>query len=600
MKGVLASLQKVGGALMLPIAVLPIAGLLLRLGQPDLFDSASMTAAGSAIFANLGLLFAIGVSVGLARENHGAAGLASVVAYLVATKGAEALITVPPQALAEFSGRARELAAAAYKAHEIGRLSVPVGILSGLMGGLLYNRFYKVSLPSYLSFFGGRRFVPIVSGLGGLLLALAFGTQWQHLEAGMDTLSRSVLHAGAFGLFAYGVLNRVLIVTGLHHIINNIAWFLLGDYHGVTGDQTRFFAGDPSAGVFMSGFFPVMMFGLPAACLAMYRCALPERRRAVGGLLGSIALTSILTGVTEPIEFTFIFLAPALYALHALLTGIAFIVMNALQVRLGFGFSAGLIDYVLNFRLATRPLWLLPVGAGYFALYYLLFRFVIVRFDLKTPGRESGDAPLEAAPTAPDAKTAAWIAALGGSNNLRSVDACTTRLRLLVASQSLVNAAALRRLGARGLVRPSAEALQVVVGATADQLAGEIRAALQTAAAAASHAGSAPLMASAAAPPLARGTVTAQTVHEPWCGDATRVLAALGGAGNIRSLTVAASRLLVEVREAARVDAVALAALPLRAVALPHPDCVHLIVGPAAAAASAALRERLAVSSPGQ
>ena len=600
MKGVLASLQKIGGALMLPIAVLPIAGLLLRLGQPDLFDSASMTAAGSAIFANLGLLFAIGVSVGLARENHGAAGLASVVAYLVATKGAEALITVPPQALAEFSGRARELAVAAYKAHEIGRLSVPVGILSGLMGGLLYNRFYKVSLPSYLSFFGGRRFVPIVSGLGGLLLALAFGTQWQHLEEGMDTLSRSVLHAGAFGLFAYGVLNRVLIVTGLHHIINNIAWFLLGDYHGVTGDQTRFFAGDPSAGVFMSGFFPVMMFDLPAACLAMYRCALPERRRAVGGLLGSIALTSILTGVTEPIEFTFIFLAPVLYAVHALLTGIAFIVMNALQVRLGFGFSAGLIDYVLNFRLATRPLWLLPVGAAYFALYYLLFRLVIVRFDLRTPGREPLDAAIDEEAAAPAATATAWITALGGADNVRSVDACTTRLRLLVASQSIVNAQALRRLGARGLVRPSAEALQVVVGATADQLAGEIRAALRKASAATtSRVGSAPRMASTAAPPLARGTVTAQTVQEAWRGDTTRLLAALGGAGNIRSLTLAASRLLVEVQQAARVDRVALVALGLRAVALPRPDCVHLIVGPAAPAASAALRELLPASSHG-
>jgi PTS system N-acetylglucosamine-specific IIC component len=604
MKGVLASLQKVGGALMLPIAVLPIAGLLLRLGQPDLFDSASMATAGQAIFNNLGLLFAIGVAVGLARENHGAAGLASVVAYLVATNGAQVLIAVPPEALADLSGRGRELAIAAYKAHELSRLTVPVGILSGLMAGALYNRFYNISLPSYLSFFGGRRFVPIVSGLGGLVLALAFGTQWQHLEHGMDALSRSVLHAGAFGLFAYGVLNRVLIITGLHHIINNIAWFLLGDYHAHTGDQARFFAGDPSAGAFMAGFFPVMMFGLPAACLAMYHAALPERRRVAGGLLGSIALTSILTGVTEPVEFTFMFLAPALYAVHALLTGFAFIVMNALQVRLGFNFSAGLFDYVLNFKWATRPLWLLPVGAMYFALYYVLFRFVIVRFDLKTPGRESGDAPLEAAPVAADAKAAAWIAALGGSDNLRSVDACTTRLRLLVASQSAVNAQALRQLGARGLVRPSAEALQVVVGPTADQLAGEIRAALQTAVSAATSAatsrvGAGPLTASTGAPLLARGTVTAQSAREVWRGDATRVLAALGGAGNVRSLTVAASRLLVEVQDAARADCVALVALGLRAVALPRPNCLHLVVGPAAPAASAALRELLPASGPG-
>ncbi|HYX73294.1 MAG TPA: N-acetylglucosamine-specific PTS transporter subunit IIBC [Steroidobacteraceae bacterium] len=576
MKGALASLQKIGGALMLPIAVLPIAGLLLRLGQPDLFDSASMTAAGQAIFGNLGLLFAIGVAVGLARENHGAAGLASVVAYLVATRGAEVLITVPPEALADVSGRARELAVAAYKSHELARLTVPVGILSGLMAGALYNRFYNITLPSYLSFFGGRRFVPIVSGLGGLGLAVAFGTQWQHLEQGMDALSRSVLNAGSFGLFAYGVLNRLLIVTGLHHIINNIAWYLLGEYHGVTGDQTRFFAGDPSAGVFMSGFFPVMMFGLPAACLAMYHCALPERRRVVGGLLGSIALTSILTGVTEPIEFTFMFLAPALYAVHALLTGIAFILTNALHVRLGFGFSAGLIDYVLNFRLATRPLWLLPLGAGYFALYYVLFRFVIVRFDLKTPGRDAGEAAAAPAPLAPAARAGAWIGALGGGGNLRSVDACTTRLRLTVKSQTLVDADALRQLGARGIVRPSPEALQVVVGTTADQLAGEIRAALQS-----------------GEPALARRTVTAQTPGAAWRGDAAALLVALGGRDNVRSLTAAASRVRLEIRDAARLDRTRLDALGLRGVAVLRPNCVHLLVGPEAGAAAVALRHLL-------
>jgi PTS system N-acetylglucosamine-specific IIC component len=592
--GVLASLQKVGGALMLPIAVLPIAGLLLRLGQPDLLDSASVAAAGEAIFNNLGLLFAIGVSVGLARENHGAAGLASVVAYLVATKGAEVLIAVPPDVVADLSGRARELAIAAYKEHELFKLNVPVGILSGLMGGLLYNRFYNINLPSYLSFFGGRRFVPIVCGLGGLVLALAFGTQWQHLEHGMDALSRSVLHAGAFGLFAYGVLNRVLIVTGLHHIINNIAWFLLGDYHGVTGDLKRFFAGDPSAGAFMTGFFPVMMFGLPAACLAMYHSASPERRRAVAGLLGSIALTSVLTGVTEPIEFTFIFLAPALYAMHALLTGIAFIVMNALHVRLGFGFSAGLFDYLLNFSRATRPLWLLPVGAAYFALYYGLFRFVIVRFDLKTPGRDRSESPAAPAPTAPLPRAAAWIEALGGSTNLKSVDACTTRLRLIVARQAAVDADALRRLGARGLVRPSTEALQVVVGTTADQLAGEIRAALLSGASA--DAGDAAVPRAAApnvAPAHAPRTVTAQTPRESWSGDAAAVLAALGGRANVRSVVNAASRLRIGIEDAARVNRTALGCLGLRAVAVPRQDCVHLIVGPGAEAAAAALRQLL-------
>jgi N-acetylglucosamine PTS system EIICBA or EIICB component len=584
-KELLGGLQKIGGALMLPIAVLPIAGLLLRLGQPDLLDSASVAAAGQAIFSNLGLLFAIGVGVGLARGNHGAAGLASVVAYLVATRGAEVLINVPPEALAGLAGRARDLAGAAYKAQELDKLSVPVGILSGLMSGALYNRFSNIALPSYLSFFGGRRFVPIVSGFGALALALAFGIEWQHLERGMDVLSHAVLNAGAIGLFAYGVLNRVLIVTGLHHIINNIAWFLLGDYHGVTGDLKRFFAGDPAAGAFMAGFFPVMMFGLPAACLAMYHAALPERRRAVGGLLGSIALTSILTGVTEPIEFTFIFLAPALYAVHALLTGTAFIIMNALGVRLGFGFSAGLFDYLLNFSRATRPLWLLPVGAVYFALYYGLFRFVILRFDLKTPGRDAAGptAPLVSERVAPEGRThagQAWIAALGGASNLESVDACTTRLRLRIVRQSAVDAEALKALGARGLVRPGAAALQVVVGTVADQLAGEIRAALEAdGQPSVTRPGRLPPPAVPSSAPLTR-----------WEGDPGAFLAALGGRTNVHTVQLAGSRLRIGVTDTALVDRGRLSAAGVRAVAVPVAGMVHVILGPPAGAVAAALR----------
>jgi N-acetylglucosamine PTS system EIICBA or EIICB component len=580
-KGLLASLQRVGGALMLPIAVLPIAGLLLRLGQPDLLDSASMAAAGGAIFDNLGLLFAAGVAVGLARENHGAAGLAAVVAYLVATKGAEVLISVPESALADLTGRAHDLGVAAYKAKELSKLSVPVGILSGLIAGALYNRFFNITLPSYLSFFGGRRFVPIVSGLAGLGLALVFGLEWQRLEGGMDALSRSVLHAGAFGLFAYGVLNRVLIVTGLHHIINNIAWFLLGDYHGTTGDLKRFFAGDPTAGAFMSGFFPVMMFGLPAACLAMYHTALPSRRAVVGGLLGSIALTSFLTGVTEPIEFTFIFLAPALYAVHALLTGVAFIIMNALGVRLGFSFSAGFIDYFLNFNHATRPLLLLPVGALYFALYYFLFRFVIVRFDLHTPGRDPTESAPPAAALAPGQRAVDYLAALGGAANIVSLDACATRLRLRVTDQAAVDATALKRLGAAGLVRPGPDALQVVVGPVADQLAGEMRAVLRTAGAAGG----------AGAPAVAGGSPGVSARSPPV--DAARLLAALGGRANVRALEAVAGRLRVTVLDTGRIDARAIREIGLRGLALPAPGVAHVLTGPGAPEAAAAIEHLL-------
>ena len=573
-----ATLQPLGRALMLPIAVLPVAGLMLRLGQPDLAFVPGLhqigpliAAAGDAIFHNLGLLFAIGVAVGFARDGNGAAGLAGAVCFLVASNGAQALIQAPPEALAGMTGKVVDLAKAAFRAQALFRLGVPLGILSGLVGGTFYNRFSGMKLPEYLAFFGGRRFVPIVSGFAGLVLALAFGLGWGALNAGMDGLSRLVVNAGPFGLFIYGVLNRLLIVTGLHHILNNIAWFIIGDFHGATGDLNRFFAGDPSAGAFMSGFFPVMMFGLPAACLAMYRSARPERRKAVGGMLLSLALTSFLTGVTEPIEFSFMFLAPALYLLHALLTGAAMALMDALHVRLGFGFSAGLFDYLLNFDRASRPWLLAPIGAAYFALYYGLFRLAIVRFDLKTPGRE----PMEAkapAPTAPGADRAgAFVQALGGAGNLISVDACTTRLRLVVADQARIDETALKALGARGLVRPSPRDLQVVLGPQADQTSQEIRATLAMAAPAPASA------ATHAHPPAPDGLETSA-----W-------LAALGGRGNIVSAHAASSRLRLEVADPSAVDHGALSKLGARGLIWPSSTVAHLVLGPEAKALGAGL-----------
>jgi PTS system N-acetylglucosamine-specific IIC component len=594
MKQVFAQLQRIGGALMLPIAVLPVAALLLRFGQPDLLNLPILGAAGQAIFDNLGLLFAVGVAIGLARENHGAAGLAAVVAYLVTTQGAQVFIT-PPAALAALTGQARSLAIEAFKQNELKTLTVPAGILCGLLGGTLYNRFHRINLPPYLAFFGGRRFVPILSGVAALVLAAAFGLEWQRIELGMGALSRAVLAAGPWGLFGYGVLNRILIVTGLHHVINSLAWFVLGNYHGHTGDLNRFFAGDPTAGKFMAGFFPVMMFGLPAACLAMYHTALPERRPAVAGLLASIALTSFLTGVTEPVEFSFMFLAPALYAVHALLTGLAFMIMNALHVRLGFGFSAGLFDYVLNYKFAAHPLLLLPVGAGYFGLYYGIFRVAIIRLDLKTPGRESVDsttsAAAEASPATPVDRARAYVAALGGAGNLESVTACTTRLRLIVGTQATVDVAALKRLGARGVVQPSATALQVVVGPQADQLASEIREAMT------SMPKERPVAAASGVPPSRRtpseATATA-AVPAPAKEVLQGLLAALGGRKNVRSIEPASSRLRIGVADAGAIDSAAIGKLGMRGVAVAGADCVHVIVGPAAEAAAASLRQLLA------
>ncbi|AHG92552.1 PTS system, N-acetylglucosamine-specific IIBC subunit (plasmid) [Gemmatirosa kalamazoonensis] len=582
MKRWIEATQPLGRALMLPIAVLPAAALLLRLGQGDLLNLPFVAAAGNAIFSNLGLLFAIGVAVGLARENHGAAGLAGVVGYLIATEGAKVLIAVPPTIGAGLAKDAADAAVAAFKSKELSRLSVPIGIISGLIAGWLYNRYKDIKLPNYLAFFGGRRFVPIAAGFAGLVVAAAFGFGWPVLTRGMDAVSNAVVSSGPIGLFVYGLLNRILIVTGLHHIINNVAWFLVGSYHGVTGDLNRFFAGDPTAGAFMSGFFPVMMFGLPAACLAMYRTALPARRAAVGGMLLSLALTSFLTGVTEPIEFSFMFLAPALYALHAVLTGAALVTMDLINSKLGFGFSAGLFDYVLNFNKSTNPLLLWPVGLVYFALYYGLFRWAIVRFDLKTPGRELEEdvAATTAAASAPtagadDSRAGRFITALGGPANLRTVDACATRLRLTVNDQGAIDERTLRGLGASGTMKVGANGLQVVLGPIADLVAGEIRDRLHELprrAATPPAPAAAPVPASAPA-----ATDGAARVDGELAAHASDILAALGGPPAVRSFEAAGGRVLVTVVDGTRIDEAALRTLGVRGVARPSRTSVHLL-----------------------
>ena len=562
MKLGLSSLQPLGRALMLPIAVLPVAGLLLRLGQPDLLDIAFVASAGQAVFANLGLLFAIGVAVGFARDNNGAAGLAGVVCFLIATEGAKALIAVPPEALAGVPEASLAMAEKAFRDGALARLGVPIGILSGLIAGDFYNRFSTLKLPEYLAFFSGRRFVPIVAGFAGLALALAVGLSFTGLNHGIDVFSRAIVGSGEIGLFVYGVLNRLLIVTGLHHILNNVAWFIVGDYGGATGDLNRFFAGDPSAGAFMSGFFPVMMFGLPAACLAMYHAARPERRKAVGGMLASLALTAFLTGVTEPIEFTFMFLAPVLYALHALLTGVAMVVMSLLESRLGFTFSAGLFDYVINYGQATRPWLLVPVGLGYGALYYGLFRFFIARFNLKTPGRED-EQELASSPIAAVAaggRAEQFVRALGGPANLKAVSACTTRLRLIVGSRDAVDEPALKRLGARGMISPSPTDLQVVLGPIADAVADEIRACLKDG-----------------------GPTAAPAVDE------VAVLRALGGAANVRGVVVRAGRLCISVVKAGAIDLPALERAVPRGIVMTGPDTLQLLAGADATALVAEL-----------
>lgn len=563
--------QDLGRSLMLPIAVLPIAGLLLRLGQDDVAGPIAaaipflqlgfLATAANAIFDNLGLLFAIGVAVGFARENHGAAGLAGVIGFLVASEGAAAMVAVPPEKLAGLAPDIAALVSGQFRHKAIHDLSVPVGIISGILAGWSYNRWHAIKLPEYLAFFGGRRFVPIVMGLFGVLFALVLGLGYGVLRDGITALSEAVAAGGSLGLFLYGVLNRLLIVTGLHHILNNVVWFILGDYHGASGDLRRFFAGDPAAGQFMAGFFPVMMFGLPAACLAMYHTARPERRKEVGGMLMSQGLTSFLTGVTEPVEFAFMFLAPALYALHMVLTGLAFVILQALDVKLGFSFSAGLFDYLINFSLATHPLRMLPVGLGFALVYYAVFRWAILRFDLKTPGREAADMLSQDEPGSASEGAAAWLAALGGADNLAQFGACTTRLRAVLHDPARVDEVWLRRLGARGFVRPSADALQVIVGPDADRLSGEIRAAM-------SVGGNAPA---------------------PAASDPAALLAALGGRGNLASAQGLATRLVVTLGDPALADPAALERAGVLASMVGKAGQLHLIVEQDAARLAAAL-----------
>lgn len=567
-----ATFQNLGRSLMLPIAVLPIAGLLLRLGQDDVAGPIAaaipflqlgfLATAANAIFDNLGLLFAIGVAVGFAKENHGAAGLAGVIGFLVASEGAAAMVVVPPEKLAGVAPDLAALVTAQFRHKAIHDLSVPIGIISGVMAGWSYNRWHAIKLPEYLAFFGGRRFVPIVMGLFGVLFALVLGVSYGLLRDGITALSEGVAAGGSFGLFLYGALNRLLIVTGLHHILNNVVWFILGDFNGASGDLRRFFAGDPTAGVFMAGFFPVMMFGLPAACLAMYHTARPERRKEVGGMLLSQGLTSFLTGVTEPVEFAFIFLAPALYGLHMVLTGLSFVILNALDVKLGFSFSAGLLDYLINFSLATNPLMMLPVGLGFALIYYAVFRWAILRFDLKTPGREAEDMLSQDSAGGASEGASAWLAALGGADNLAEFGACTTRLRTVLHDPARVDEAWLKRLGARGFVRPSTQALQIIIGPDADRLSGEIRAAM-----------------------LGGGGTVAAPAQDA-------LLAALGGMGNLVSASGIAGRLVVVLDDPGLADPAALSGAGVLASMAGGSGALHLIVDGDAAKLAEGLNRR--------
>jgi N-acetylglucosamine PTS system EIICBA or EIICB component len=401
----LAGLQRLGRSLMLPIATLPAAGLLLRLGQDDMlgrFDglkkvAAILAAAGGGLFGYLPLLFAVGVAIGFARRADGSTALAAVVGFVVFAKVVQVFspVTLDPAAVAK-SPNLFDVAPDPNK--------WPYGVLAGIMVGvitaLLWQRFYRIKLPPYLAFFGGRRFVPILTAVVMVILGVVFGLIYPLFDKLLTAFGNAVTANAVIGGGLYGVVNRLLIPFGLHNVINSVVWFIFGTYHGASGDLSRFFAHDPSAGTFMTGFFPIFMFGLPAAALAIWQTAKPAQRKVVGGIMLSAALTAFLTGVTEPIEFSFMFVAWPLYVIHAVLTGTSLAICNALGIHDGFTFSAGSIDYLLNFGIAQKPLLLLLIGVIYGVIYYVVFRWVIVRWNLRTPGREEDEAQPDADPSA--------------------------------------------------------------------------------------------------------------------------------------------------------------------------------------------------------
>ncbi|TKU35069.1 PTS N-acetyl glucosamine transporter subunit IIABC [Citrobacter sp. wls718] len=505
---ILGFFQRLGRALQLPIAVLPVAALLLRFGQPDLLNVAFIAQAGGAIFDNLALIFAIGVASSWSKDSAGAAALAGAVGYFILTK---AMVTINPAI----------------------NMGVLAGIITGLVGGAVYNRWSGIKLPDFLSFFGGKRFVPIATGFFCLVLAAIFGYVWPPVQNAIHAGGEWIVGAGALGSGIFGFINRLLIPTGLHQVLNTIAWFQIGEFTNAAGavfhgDINRFYAGDGTAGMFMSGFFPIMMFGLPGAALAMYFAAPKARRPMVGGMLLSVAITAFLTGVTEPLEFLFMFLAPLLYLLRALLTGISLFVATLLGIHAGFSFSAGAIDYVLMYNLpaASKNVWMLvAMGLVFFVIYFVLFSAVIRMFNLKTPGREDKDDEIvtdEANSNTEEGLAqlaTSYIAAVGGTDNLKAIDACITRLRLTVVDSAKVSDAMCKRLGASGVVKLNKQTIQVIVGAKAESIGDEMKKVVARGPVAAASADSAPAAAPVAKPQAVANAVTVEALVSPITGD---------------------------------------------------------------------------------
>ncbi|MDR0548515.1 MAG: PTS glucose transporter subunit IIBC [Deltaproteobacteria bacterium] len=562
-RNALGFLHKIGKSLMLPVAILPVAGLLLGLGSSDFsfvpkFLMDIMKHGGSVIFDNLGLVFAVGVALGFTR-NDGSAALSAVVGYLVmvATLGVMAIDVMGLNPDPEVGEVAKVL----------GMLSLNTGVFGGiLVGGLsayFFNRFYRIELPNYLSFFAGKRFVPIITGVGALVLGMVLSYVWPPVQGLIAKFSNWAAYsnptlAGA----VYGVVERLLLPFGLHHAWNVPFFFEIGSYVNpetqniVHGDINRFFEGDKTAGI-LSGGFLVKMWGLPAAALAMWRQARPEERVRVGGIMVSAALTSFLTGITEPIEFSFMFVAPLLYVLHAFLTGAAFALMNFVGAHIGYSFSHGGIDLLLYWKLDAKPWLVFVIGPLYALLYYGIFWAAIRIFNLKTPGREDEDGGVTVLDTSGEFGVARnLVLAFGGRSNITHLDACVTRLRVSVADPSKVSSGSLKALGAAGVVE-AGNAVQAIFGTKAGNLKTEMDAYLKQAG---SEAELSP--ADLEARKISQASQATETIKVPRVEVAPldlkekeAALAALGGAANVIQVVAGgATRLLAKLKDPTLID----------------------------------------------
>ncbi|WP_025027018.1 glucose-specific PTS transporter subunit IIBC [Caldalkalibacillus mannanilyticus] len=490
-------LQKVGKALMLPVAILPAAGLLLAIGNamqnPNLVSRIAaleagwlqlvaqvMEQSGGIVFANLALLFAVGVAVGLAKGD-GVAGLAAIIGFLVMNVTMGVLLGVRVEDLANDPAYASILGIPTLQTGVFG------GIIIGILAAYMYNRFYTIELPSYLGFFAGKRFVPIITAVSALGLGIVMIFIWPPIQHGLNVFSHSMIDANrTTAAFIFGVIERALIPFGLHHIFYAPFWFEFGSYTNaageiVRGDQRMFFEQvkdgvELTAGTFMTGKFPFMMFGLPAAALAIYHCARRDQKKLVAGIMGSAALTSFLTGITEPIEFSFLFVAPALFVIHTIFAGLSFMIMDILNVKIGMTFSGGVIDFLLFGVLPNRTDWwlVIPVGLVFAVIYYFGFRFAITKWNLMTPGREK--VTEEEGNAKPQAGNLAFevLAAMGGKENISYLDACITRLRVSVNDSKKVDKERLKKLGAAGVLEVGNN-IQAIFGPKSDTLKGQMK-----------------------------------------------------------------------------------------------------------------------------